>query len=459
MAFSSLIFLLCFFPAAILLYFLPGRSGKRADTGRKLILLGLSLIFYAWGEPRRIALLAASAVLNFGLLRLWARCKGKTKRLVFWGALLIDLLLLVWGKYLADSLPLGLSFYTFRLLSAWFDCRREEPEREPGRELSFLDFALYISFFPQLISGPIARFEDFMPQLRHPEAKLENLYEGLKRFLPGLFIKVLLADPIYALWQRLLASDPSAPGAAEAWLASIFYSLYIYLDFSSYSDMAIGLGKMFGFNTKENFRQPYAAVSISGFWRRWHISLSSWFRDYVYIPLGGNRRGPARQVMNIMIVWLLTGIWHGSSLNFLFWGLYYALWLLLEKFVLSRFYERWPRVLRHLFTLAVVNFAWVLFAFPKKDELFAFIGAMFGANGPGNGRALYILLSHTAVILAALFFSTPLPEKIRELWKRSRCGSSPWTAAAAYVLTGLLLLLSLAFIVDQSFSSFLYFNF
>lgn len=474
MAFSSFVFLFLFFPLSVLLYYLPGRPGQALNIRRKVILLALSLIFYAWGEPKRIALLLLSLALNYLLLRLQEKLFGKRAKILLAAGVLLNLLVLIWGKYLAASLPLGLSFYTFKLLSAWFDRykarRADETNGADGagtagsggqtQGLSCLDFALYIAFFPQLISGPIARFADFLPQLTELKADLANLSSGLRRFLPGLFIKVLLADGIYGLWLRLAGPDAvAAPALAEAWLASFFYAFYIYLDFSSYSDMAIGLGTMFGFQTKENFRQPYRAVSITDFWRRWHISLSSWFRDYVYIPLGGNRKGKARQVLNILAVWLLTGIWHGSSLNFLFWGLYYAVWLLLEKFFLAKRAERWPEAGRRLLTFLIVNLGWVLFAFPKWGELKAFAAALCGQAGVTNGQAAYLLLSHSLLIVLAALFAADVPAQAAALWQKSRLAQSPAGEILHYAAYTVLLLISLAFIVDQSFSSFLYFNF
>lgn len=457
MAFSSFVFLFIFFPLAVLLYFLPGRAENSLTLRRKLILLGLSLVFYAWGEPLRIVLLILSILLNYLLLRGRQKVTSPLKRkVILVTAVLLNLAVLAWGKYGAPTIPLGLSFYTFKLLSAWFDSGRHRQE-----PVSFLDFALYISFFPQLISGPIERFDDFMPQLKKLEADTGNLAEGLQRFLPGLFVKLIVADSVYGLWLRLAGPEAPAPGLLEAWLASFLYTFYIYLDFSSYSDMAIGLGKIFGLKTKENFERPYRALSVSDFWRRWHISLSSWFRDYVYIPLGGNRRGKKRQILNIFIVWLLTGIWHGSSLNFVLWGLYYALWLLLEKFILSetRAAKKAPEALRRLLTFLIVNFGWVLFAFPKTADLKNFSAALFGAGGLSNGMAAYLVSAHTVLLIAAVLLSADL---LHSTVKRIR--QMAWTRTFGaqilhYVLYALMLLLSLSYIVDQSFASFLYFKF
>lgn len=459
MAFSSFVFLFLFFPLSVLLYFLPGKNGAALNLRRKLILIGLSLLFYAWGEPGRVALLVLSILVNRLLLGFYGSLRqkgGKKADILLAAAVILNIAVLVWGKYGAETLPAGLSFYTFKLLSAWFDTRKQPEPKTP----SLLDFALYIGFFPQLISGPIERFSAFMLQCAKLEARLENLADGLRRFLPGLFVKLLLADSVLGLWQRLVTKDmPQGPGFLEALLASFLYAFYIYLDFSSYSDMAIGLGKMFGFETAENFLQPYTAVSVSDFWRRWHVTLSFWFRDYVYIPLGGNRKGAARQILNILIVWSLTGIWHGSGLNYLLWGLYYALLLLAEKFFVAKRLEKAPVFLRRLLTFLAVTFGWVLFAFPKQDEFFAFIRALFGGNGLTNGLFAYMLTSHLAIILAAILFSTELPARAGDYLKKRVPNPRPVLLAVKYVVTFLLLLLSISFLVDQSFSSFLYFQF
>ncbi len=452
MAFNTLLFLTLFMPLGLLLYHLPVWQIRSTARGRQLLLVLLGLLFYAWGEPRRILLLIGSVLVNYLLLMIWHRQKRATN-LLFALAVLLNIGVLIWGKYLAASLPLGLSFYTFKLLSAWFDIRRL---RKDGKDHlpSLPDFALYITFFPQVISGPIGRYEHFRRQLPVLRVSGEAFRAGLMRFLPALFIKVLLADPLFQIRDRLLTQ----PGAAEAWLAALLYTFYIYLDFASYSSMAIGLGQMLGYETPENFLNPYQAINVADFWRRWHITLSSWFRDYVYIPLGGNRKGQGRQILNILIVWALTGIWHGNTLNFLLWGLYYALWLLLEKFFLNRRMERWPLRLRQLITFSIVNFGWVLFAFPDFAELGSFIGALFGQNGAGGALAGYLISGNWLLLLLAIYFCTTLPGKLKKLW-RSKVGEGIVPLVVETVFVAAFLILTLAFMLDQSFASFLYFNF
>lgn len=450
MAFSTLVFLCFFLPLGLLLYYLPIWRGRH---GRQLLLLTLSLFFYAWGEPLRVMWLIGSIVLNYLLLCLWRRLNpGKAASILFVLTITLNLAALGYGKYLAASLPLGLSFYTFKLLSTWFDLKRADTEPVPP-----LSFALYVSFFPQLISGPIGRYSYFTAQIPKAKASPASLVQGLARFLAGLFVKVLLADAVLAVRMSLL--DAPAPGLAEAWLAALLYSLYIYLDFSSYSDMAIGLAEMFGFRTEENFNQPYSAISVADFWRRWHISLSSWFRDYVYIPLGGNRKGLSRQILNIFIVWSLTGIWHGSSLNFLLWGLYYALWLLLEKLFLAKLTGTWPSSLKRGGTFLIVTFGWVLFAFPDSSDLLTYLGTLFGNGGWGGSSALYQLSSRFVILIAAVFFSSSGPRRLAETWRKHRLADRPAALALLTATYAALLVLTFAYLLDQSFASFLYFNF
>lgn len=473
MAFNTPVFLFFFLPVSLLLYYLPlwGGPGSRS---RQVYLLLISLFFYSWGEPKLIFLLAGSILVNYLLLRLWERANYGRALLIV--SVLLNIMVLVWGKYFAASLPLGLSFYTFKLLSAWFDRKRladaaadavggtnataeataaATAHKNAAVPFTFIHFALYISFYPQVISGPIGRYEHFVRQLPNLQGQVTQLATGLPRFLSGLFIKVLLADPVFAIRERLLTN----PGAAEAWLAALLYTFYIYLDFSAYSDMAIALGRMLGFETLENFRLPYQADSVSDFWRRWHISLSSWFRDYVYIPLGGNRKGTARQILNILIVWSLTGIWHGSSLNFLFWGLYYAAWLLLEKFLLNRWTSSWPQIARQALTFLIVNFGWVLFAFPNFGALSSFVGALFGRQGAGGPAALYQLGSHALLLIVAAVFVFGLHRKLTDRWNQSPLRHQPLGIVLQYTAAALLMLLTIAFMLDQSFASFLYFNF
>lgn len=454
MAFTSFVFLLFFMPVVVLLFYaIFVRTGQvniqRTLTGQKVFLIFSSILFYAWGEPKRLILMLSMLILNFLLLK-WAEAKpGKLHNVVTIILIGLNLLALIYGKFLAESLPLGLSFYTFRLLSAAIDRNRAKKQGDI-KPLHILDYALYISFFPQVISGPIQRYDDFTKQVQTLEVHPHDLVLGLKRFLPALVVKVLVADQIFGLRTSLL--DVSNLGSAEAWLGAFFYTIYIYLDFASYSAMAIGLSRIFGIHSPENFRTPYSAVSVSDFWRRWHMSLSFFFRDYVYIPLGGNRKGTGRQIINILVVWSLTGLWHGSTWNFLLWGLYYALWLLAEKFILMRVMDNTPTKLRQVFTFLIVHMGWVLFAFPQASELLSYLRTMFGANGLSNGQALYTISANLVLILVAILLCTPIAERLKH-------PKHKYLSVLYQVILVILIILSIAYLVDQSFQSFLYFQF
>lgn len=471
MAFNSLIFLFIFLPITIVLYYLPIKF-ERADKFRAILLLILSLLFYSWGAIEFIPILVILMIVNYALvnlsLRQSARAADKKIIDIFLTIIVVlNVLVLAWGKYVADVLPLGLSFYIFKLISAGIDISQARKKMDDAveldeikRELNFtpLNFSLYIAFFPELVSGPISRYKNFTPQINQAKPSSDNLFAGLRRFFPALMVKVIVADGIFALRSDLIA-QLSSFGASEAWLSSIFYMLYIYLDFASYSGMAIGLGRMLGYEVPENFDNPYISTSITEFWRRWHMSLSSWFRDYVYIPLGGNRKGLPRQLINILIVWSLTGIWHGNYVNFLLWGLYHAVLLVAEKLFALKLQEKIPKSLNWLITMFLVNIGWVLFAFPKTDELLAQLGAMFGANGASDGMAIYTLGANVVLIILAVLAASPLFTKARAAWQNSKLGKSNTGIVFELVLMFLLLFVSLAFIMDQSFASFLYFQF
>lgn len=473
MAFSSLSFIFIFLPLTIILYYLPFK-GEKANKFRTILLIVLSLVFYAWGAIQYLPLLVIMTLANYIFLRIWLKYRLKYNN--FWTkatyvlAIILNIAVLAWGKYFSDVLPLGLSFYLFKLLSANFDLRKAAKENSEAAEplaykeflaeqdFSFRKYSLYITFFPELISGPISRFKNFTPQVDTARPSAAGLARGLSRFLPALFIKVLLADPVNALRTDLI-SDFSNLAAAEAWLASILYTIYIYLDFASYSAMAISVGEMLGYEIPENFNEPYTATSITDFWRRWHMSLSFWFRDYVYIPLGGNRKGKARQLLNLTIVWALTGIWHGNHLNFLLWGLFYAVILIFEKLFLLDAMKNWNKHLKRIITLIVTNFAWVLFAFSDKEQLFSFLGAMFGANGASNGEAIYVITGNVVLLVLAILASTPLLRKLREKLKTSKNYNTRPAFYLKLVIFAILFVFSVSYMLDQSFASFLYFQF
>ncbi len=456
MLFSGLSFLFGFLPLTIILYYLS--PNPRWRNG---VLLVCSLLFYAWGAPKALPLLIGTALL------VWLCGLGEEKGLRLCHPLALAFVLgsLALFKYLgffasifgaADRLPklplpAGISFYSFQLLAYSVDLHR-------GRiraERSFARFLLYVSFFPQLLQGPILRYGETAPFLGRREITKDDILYGVRRFLPGLGKKVLLADQV-AVVAAAIYAHPALSGTGALWLAALCYTLQIYFDFSGYSDMAVGLGRLFGFKLPENFDHPYAALSITDFWRRWHITLSMWFRDYVYIPLGGNRVSRGRFVLNLLTVWALTGLWHGSSWNFVLWGLYYGVLLLAEKLVIGKRLERVPTALRRLVTFVLVTLGWVLFNLSDSRVLFPVLRRMF-VFAPSDWRALLALdasvCSKLLMILPALFLCFPFPKKwtLRE--------DSAAAALAVNALYAALLVLCVLFTISSSFTPFIYFNF
>jgi alginate O-acetyltransferase complex protein AlgI len=463
MVFSSLSFLFFFLPCTALLYYL-GR-GRRWRNG---VLLAASLLFYAWGEPRYLpVLLAAAAIAWLGGLCM-AR-GGRWKKPAFVLTVILLLGNLFFHKYLGFALenlslllgralpaarvalPLGISFYTFQILSYVIDLHR-------GRvrvQRSFLSLLLYVSLFPQLIAGPIVRYQEVEGALTLRRESLAELARGLERFCLGLGKKVLLANAAARLAETVYAGDPAIYGAGALWLAALAYTLQIYFDFSGYSDMAIGLGRMFGFRFPENFNYPYTALSVTDFWRRWHISLSSWFRDYVYIPLGGNRVSRPRWVLNLLIVWGLTGLWHGASWNFVLWGLYYGLLLVLEKLFLGRLLEKCPKVLRWGLTFLAVMLGWVLFDLTDFGLLADVLRRMF-LLAPTDWAAVLAddigLVKAVFVLPLGLICSLPLARRLRE-------AEGTGAELARMGLSLVLLLLSLTMLFSTRYNPFIYFRF
>jgi alginate O-acetyltransferase complex protein AlgI len=340
------------------------------------------------------------------------------------------------------TLPIGISFYTFQTMSYPIDLYRGETSAQKN----YVKFGTYVALFPQLIAGPIVRYKDVALQLSERRESSAAFASGVRRFTAGLCKKVLLANNIGQLWE-LSRNNPDI-SALGAWLGILAFSFQLYFDFSGYSDMAIGLGRMLGFEFLENFNYPYISKSITEFWRRWHISLSSWFRDYVYIPLGGNRKGFARQLLNIAIVWSLTGFWHGASWNFLLWGVYYAFWLIIEKAFLLKLFEKLPAAVRHIYTLIIVVLGWVLFAVEDFGALTAYLSALFGANGGFNGNSLYYLRNYAAMLIICAAASTPV---VRLFGKRLE--------RFVPLLTLIALLLCTAYLVNSTYNPFLYFRF
>ncbi len=349
------------------------------------------------------------------------------------------------------TLPIGISFYTFQTMSYPIDVYRGNADVQRN----FINFGTFVTLFPQLIAGPIVRYKDIADQLDERPHNVEKFASGVSRFLIGLGKKVLIANNIGMLWEVYAAMPSGELTVVGAWMGILAFSMQIYFDFSGYSDMAVGLGRMFGFEFLENFNYPYISRSITEFWRRWHISLGTWFRDYVYIPLGGNRRGMPRQIFNILVVWALTGFWHGANWTFLLWGLYYAFFLILEKLFLLKWLERIPHAIGHIYAVFIAVCGWVLFQLDSLPQVFAYYGAMFGVNGTGwiTGTDLYYLANYAMMLLLAAVACTPLgatlyhriPEKAR--------------APIICVLVLLGLIASTAYLVDATYNPFLYFRF
>ena len=460
MVFSSNIFLVFFLPGALALYYLTPRRH------RNTALLLESLVFYGWGEPIYLLLMLFTIALNyvFGLRIAQRRAEGQSAKPALAWAVVLNLGLLAWFKYAgflartlrllpglgalpvpAIALPIGISFYIFQSLSYTIDVYRGDTQAQKN----FLRFGTYVSMFPQLIAGPIVRYRDIAEQLEGRRESSGQFASGVTLFILGLSKKLLIANPIGALWEAMRGQ----PGCLSAWAGMFAYTLQLYFDFSGYSDMAIGLGRMFGFEFLPNFNYPYIARSVTEFWRRWHISLSTWFREYLYIPLGGNRRGLPRQLLNLLIVWMLTGLWHGASWNFVLWGAYYALLLMGEKLLGGRITERLWRPLRHLGLLLIVSFGWMLFYFESMPELLAFLGRLFRPDTtPLHTR--YQLLAYLPLLFFAALAATPLLRR----WAQ-RVLSRPAGGALRVLVPALLLLLCLAALASQSYNPFIYFRF
>ena len=463
MLFSGIPFLFYFLPCVLLVYFIVPQKGRNA------VLLAASHFFYGWGEPKFLLFMVFSIVQGYVFARLIGR--GRRKKLFLTLSLVLSFALLGYCKYadffienfnavtglslplLKIALPIGISFYTFQIASYEIDVYRGDV----AAQHNFIDFAAYVAMFPQLIAGPIVRYRDIAPQLKERTHSLEAAASGASRFAVGLGKKVLVANVLAQLVSAYKASTEQT--ALYAWLYAIAFTLQIYFDFSGYSDMAIGLGRIFGFTFPENFRYPYIAKSITEFWRRWHMSLGTWFRDYLYIPLGGSRCSRIRHIFNILVVWMATGFWHGAAWNFVFWGLFYAVLLMAEKFFLLPALKK-GRVLPHVYVLLAVTLGFVLFdAASLKDALHQ-LGTLFGA-GTASGlgtEALYMLRSYGVVLALAVLGATPLPAM---LWKKAQEAKSlaPVLTVAEPLCTFALLALCTAFLVDGSFNPFLYFRF
>ena len=462
MVFSSLLFLYAFLPVCLLLYFLvPGLTGKN------IVLLCASLVFYAWGEPVYVFLMLAVAALNWGFGLLLEKRPEKLWLALCVALNLASLVVFKYAGFLVEncnalfgaafrapqiSLPIGISFYTFQALSYSVDVYR----KDVGAQRSYWKFLLYVSMFPQLIAGPIVRYVDVAAQIESRESDPENVFRGVTRFCVGLGKKVLLADHVGQVADQLLGGSFTGATTLGIWLGALMYMFQIYFDFSGYSDMAIGLGRIFGFRYMENFKLPYTSKSITEFWRRWHISLSSFFRDYVYIPLGGNRR---HVYLNLFIVWALTGLWHGASWNFVLWGLGFAVLLVAEKLLYKERLEK-THVLKHVYVLLFVTLSFVLFNASSVKEAASQIGAMFGANGLPlvSAESLYYAKSYAVTFLIAAIGATPLCKNAVSKLAESARGAQA-LAILQPVWLVLLLAACTAFLVDGSFNPFMYFRF
>ena len=484
MVFSSFVFLLAFLLLVLLIYYVcPGKV-------RNLVLLVASLLFYAWGEPVYVLIMLFSTVFDYTNGRLIEYFQNKNRPGKAKVVLVIDLVgnlgILGFFKYadfvigninsitgagltlLHIALPIGISFYTFQTMSYTIDVYRKVVPAQHN----IVAFATYVTLFPQLIAGPIVQYKTVAAELSDRKVTLTDFSEGAFRFTIGLAKKVLLANQIGSLWDTI--SQLHQMSAATAWLGAIAYSFQIYFDFSGYSDMAIGLGKMFGFHFLENFNFPYMSKTITEFWRRWHISLSSWFREYVYIPLGGNRKGMGRQLFNIMVVWILTGLWHGANWNFVLWGVYYGILLMIEKLFLLKWLKKAPAWIGHIYSMFLVVIGWTIFAQTDMSQLGRYLKTMFGIGAHGGADADFFYFLSTNAVLLILLVVCSIDHRfwLRKVCKKSVasenaendniyqwCEQSRGVTYAKPVIMIVLLVVSFAFLVGDSYNPFLYFQF
>ena len=468
MVFSSLVFLYIFLPLCLAAYFIP-----KSIRVRNVVLLLFSLVFYAWGEPVYILLMVATTAVDFFAGLFIEKYRGTKKAKLFLAlAVILTLSSLGLFKYydffttaanslfsvqiplLGVALPIGISFYTFQALTYVVDVYRDKVPVQT----SFYKLLLYVSMFPQLIAGPIVRYSDVCEQIEARTCTVQKAAGGVVRFCIGLLKKTVLANFAGELCEQLFGGDLTTLTVLGAWVGILAYAFQIYFDFSGYSDMAIGLGKIFGFDFPENFRYPYIARSINDFWRRWHITLSTFFRDYVYIPMGGNRK---RWAVNMLVVWLLTGLWHGASWNFVLWGLYYFVFLMLEKLWIGERIAKAPAVLGHIYSIVVILIGWVFFYFESLSEIQAFFLAAFGANGFSSVTQRTVIVNYIAVLPVCAVCALPVLPKARELLLKIRSektrrllisvGQTAFSAGALLVAT--------AALVGSSYNPFLYFRF
>lgn len=461
MVFSSLTFLLGFLPLTLILYYTVPNKAKN------FVLLLCSLVFYAWGEPVYVFLMIYSILLNYSFGRLMDKY-GRHKKMILIFTVFMNLLILGFFKYYGFvvntlnsvaglslkvkkiPLPIGISFYTFQAMSYIIDLYRGKY----CAQKNLITFAAYITMFPQLVAGPIVKYEDLREELEKRSLSLERFGYGCARFLYGLAKKVLLANAVGEVFESVNSLDGAGIAAATGWIGAVSYTFQIYFDFSGYSDMAIGLGNMLGFSFSENFDEPYTAAGVSDFWRRWHISLGTWFREYVYIPLGGNRVRAWKHIRNIMIVWSLTGLWHGAGWNYILWGLYYAILLIIDKYLVERL-KLFPKWLKRIFTIPVVIIGWVIFTSDSVSGAIRGISRLFGSTGIAfNDETLYLLRTNGILLIICAVLCTGIHKKIHTKICTLSVGR-----AVTVVFNTVLLALCFVYLITQSYNPFLYFQF
>lgn len=468
MVFSSMTFLFAFLPIVLLLYY------AAPDKLKNLILMVSGVFFYAWGEPFYVFLMLFTILVDYGAGLLMSRWSERPKaRLVVllisvvlnlgmlgvfkYGSFLVENINALFGANLFDPelpLPIGISFYTFQAMSYTIDLYR----RKIKVQKNIINFTAYVTMFPQLIAGPIVLYSDVENEIDDRTVGDSQMADGIGIFITGLAKKVLLANNIGAVWTMVKGMDPSTIPALTAWIGILAFTFQIYYDFSGYSDMAIGMGKLLGFHFPQNFNYPYESKSITEFWRRWHMTLSNWFKSYVYIPLGGNRVSTLKNIRNLLVVWLLTGLWHGASWNFVLWGLYFGVLLIGEKFLWGKALEKLPSFIRWLYAFILVVFGWVLFEMTDLASIGGFFAALFGLNGGGfaNSESFYILFSNLLIFVLAAVGSTQLVQKLRNRLETA----TPGVFGMVRTLCALAVFaVCICYLVTSSYNPFLYFNF
>ena len=441
MVFSSIVFIFYFLPLVLLFYYLS------PNKLRNFTLLVFSLIFYAWGEPIYILIMLFSSISDYIHALIIDKYRGTFKsKLALISSIVINLGLLGFFKYsnLGIPLPIGISFYTFQTMSYSIDVYRNNVPVQRN----LISLATYVTLFPQLVAGPIVRYLDVANDLKYRTHNFDKFYDGVYRFIIGLSKKVILANNLGIIWFNIKSTPSSQLSMLTAWLGIVCFTLQIYFDFSGYSDMAIGLGKMFGFTFLENFNFPYISKSITEFWRRWHISLGIWFRDYVYIPLGGNRCSKFRWIINIFIVWFLTGLWHGASYNFILWGLYFGFILMLEKLFLLKILNNIPTIFNHIYALLLIIVGFVIFELTDISSIINYLSAMFINNKFIDKSFYYYFIPNIALLIFSILASTPIFKHILDKYEIIR-----------FICLIFGMIISVAFLVDSSFNPFLYFRF